>query len=128
LTYAHSPRDVQQVPPSRGRFVVPGILRESGLGRPAEGVRENARSLGVDVEQISIGGASAGANLGAGAAVKLRDEDDWRPAQLILGYPVAHPVVPSPSASLAALVTEVPQILRFPPVTTKFINLTSSPV
>ena len=86
-------------------------------------VRENARSLGVDVEQISIGGASAGANLAAGAAVKLRDEDGWRPAQLILGYPVAHPVVPPPSASLAALMTEVPQILRFPPATTKFINM-----
>ena len=64
-------------------------------------VRGNARSLGVDTGRISVGGASAGATLAAGAAVRLRDEDGWPPAHLILGYPVAHPVVPPPSASLA---------------------------
>jgi acetyl esterase len=86
-------------------------------------VRENARSLGVDAGRISIGGASAGANLAAGAALKLRDADGWPPAHLILGYPVAHAVVPPRSASLAALMAEVPQILHFPPAATQAFNV-----
>jgi acetyl esterase len=86
-------------------------------------VRRNADTLGVDPGQISIGGASAGANLAAGAALKLRDADGWQPEHLVLAYPVAHAVVPSPSASLAALMAEVPQILRFPPSATQFFNV-----
>jgi hypothetical protein len=66
-------------------------------------VRENAAGLGADGGRISIGGASAGAALAAGAAVRLRDEDGRPPAHLILGYPVAHPVIPPPSASLAGV-------------------------
>jgi acetyl esterase len=85
-------------------------------------VRQNASSLGVDASQISIGGASAGGNLAAGAALKLRDEDGWLPAHLILGYAVAHAVIPPPTASLAALMEEVPPILRFLPADTQFIN------
>ena len=85
--------------------------------------RQNAQSLGANPGRLSIGGASAGANLAAGAALKLRDADGWQPAQLILAYPVAHAVVPVPSASLAALMTEVPEILRFPPATTHAFNV-----
>jgi len=86
-------------------------------------VRQNASSLGVDAGQISIGGASAGGNLAAGATVKLRDEDCWQPAHLILAYAVAHAVIPPPSASLAALMTDVPPVLRFPPDATQFIAM-----
>jgi acetyl esterase len=86
-------------------------------------VRENARSLGVGAGRLSIGGASAGANLAAGAALKLRDADGWQPAQLILAYPAAHAVIPSPSASLAALMTEVPPPLHFPPAVTHAFNM-----
>jgi acetyl esterase/lipase len=69
-------------------------------------VRENAAGLGADGGRISIGGASAGAALAAGVAVRLRDEDGWAPVHLILGYPVAHPVIPPPSVSLAALMAD----------------------
>jgi acetyl esterase len=86
-------------------------------------VRQNAQSLGVNANRLSIGGASAGANLAAGAALKLRDTDGWQPAQLILAYPAAHAVIPAPSASLAALMTEVPEILRFPPAMTHAFNV-----
>jgi len=86
-------------------------------------VRQNAQSLGVNADRLSIGGASAGANLAAGAALKLRDADGWQPAQLILAYPAAHAVIPAPSASLAALMTEVPDILRFPPAATHAFNM-----
>jgi acetyl esterase len=81
--------------------------------------RQSAPSLGADADWICLGGASAGANLAAGAALKLRDADGWKPAQLILAYPGAHAVMPTPSASLAALMTEVPDILRFPPALTR---------
>jgi acetyl esterase len=85
--------------------------------------RENAQSLGTDAGRISVGGASAGANLAAGAVLKLRDADGWQPAQLILAYPVAHTVLPPLSASLAALMADVPNILRFPPALTRALNL-----
>ena len=85
-------------------------------------VRGNAADLGADGGRISIGGASAGATLAAGAAVRLRDEDGRPPGHLILGYPVAHPVIPPPPASLAALMADVPPVLRFPPAATAFIT------
>jgi len=43
-------------------------------------VRDRAEELGVDPARITIGGASAGGNLTAGAAVRLRDRDGWAPA------------------------------------------------
>jgi acetyl esterase/lipase len=70
-----------------------------------------------------IGGASAGATLAAGAAVRLRDEDGRPPEHLILGYPAAHPVIPPPPASLVALMADVPPVLRFPPAATAFITM-----
>lgn len=78
----------------------------------ARWVRDNAQSLGVDISRISIGGASAGGNLAAGVTLKLRDRDDWLPAHLILAYAVAHPVIPPASASLTALMQDVPTPLR----------------
>ncbi len=57
-------------------------------------VRDGAAELGVDRHRISVGGASAGANLAAGATLRLRDDDGWQPAALLLAYPVAHPVLP----------------------------------
>src|ERR1700685_2224594 len=57
-------------------------------------VRGNASSLGIDPGKVSVGGASAGANLGAGAALKLRDADGQPPAHLFFAYGVAHSVIP----------------------------------
>ena len=78
-------------------------------------VRDNAIPLGVDPDRISLGGASAGGNLAAGAALRLRDDDSWVPAALLLAYTTFHAVVPPPSAGLAPLLPEIPRILRFLP-------------
>jgi acetyl esterase len=73
-------------------------------------VRESADDLGIDPDRISIGGASAGANLTAGAVLKLRDREGWLPRALVFVYGVAHPVVPPPSPALAAKLAELPAI------------------
>lgn len=65
--------------------------------------------------RIVLGGASAGGNLAAGAALRLRDVDSWQPAALALVYPVLHPELPPPAASLTRRMAEVPPILHFPP-------------
>ena len=78
-------------------------------------VRETAADLGVDGARISLGGASAGGNLATGAALKLRDEDGWVPAALLLAYTTFHAVVPPASPSLAPLLADVPLLLRFLP-------------
>jgi len=78
-------------------------------------VRDEAVALGIDPSRISLGGASAGGNLAAGATLKLRDADGWVPAALLLAYTTLHAVVPSPSRSLAPLLAEVPPLLRFFP-------------
>jgi acetyl esterase/lipase len=85
--------------------------------------RENASSLGIDPGKVCVGGASAGANLAAGAALKLRDADGQPPAHLIFVYGVAHSVIPPMSADHAALMLEVPALLKFPPEATGFLNL-----
>jgi acetyl esterase/lipase len=74
-------------------------------------LRDNADTLGIDDDRISIGGASAGANLTAGAVLKLRDREGWLPRTLVFVYGVAHPVVPPPSPALAAALAELPAIL-----------------
>ncbi|WP_448628339.1 alpha/beta hydrolase [Geodermatophilus sp. URMC 64] len=85
-------------------------------------VRDSAAELGVDPARVSLGGASAGGNLAIGAALKLRDEDGAPPAALLPIYPVAHAVVPPASASLAAKMAEVPDVLRFFPPQTRWFN------
>jgi acetyl esterase/lipase len=75
-------------------------------------VRDNATDLGIDPARISIGGASAGGNLSAGAALKLRDREGWVPAALVLVYALLHPVVPPASPSLAVALTELPPLFR----------------
>ena len=75
-------------------------------------VRDHSGDLGIDSARITIGGASAGGNLTAGAAVKLRDRDGWVPAALVLVYPALHPRTPAPSASLAAALAELPPLFQ----------------
>jgi acetyl esterase len=73
-----------------------------------------AGALGVDPEDVSLGGASAGANLAAGAGLRLRDDADRPgPRRLLLAYPCVHAVLPPASDELTEKMTEVPRLLRF---------------
>ena len=74
-------------------------------------VRDNAEALGIDGSRIAVGGASAGANLTAGAVLKVRDRDGWLPSALVFVYGVAHPVLPPASPALAAALAELPPLL-----------------
>ncbi|MET1074689.1 MAG: alpha/beta hydrolase [Umezawaea sp.] len=98
------------------RLAVGGVAHPVPLDDVVAAVRwtrDHATDLGVD--RIHVGGASAGGNLAAGAALRLRDEDGWTPASLVLAYPVLHPELPPPTPSLVARMAEVPPILHFPP-------------
>ncbi|WP_432747554.1 alpha/beta hydrolase [Streptomyces sp. JH002] len=61
----------------------------------------------------SLGGASAGAALALSAAIGLRDDGSAPPAALLLAYPFAHFPVPVLDDDTAALMRELPPILRF---------------
>ena len=50
-----------------------------------------AELLGVGSNALLLGGASAGGNLAAGAAARLRDAGEFVPAGLVLVYPALHP-------------------------------------
>jgi acetyl esterase len=83
----------------------------------------SADELGIDPERVFLGGASAGANLATGAALRLRDDGDVPAAAgLLLAYPVFHAVLPPPSEELAQKMTEIPVVLRFPPEARKTIT------
>ncbi|MEU1167338.1 alpha/beta hydrolase fold domain-containing protein [Streptomyces sp. NPDC005921] len=72
-------------------------------------VRDNAADLGVDPARIAVGGASAGGNLAAGAALRLRDEGET-PWQALLLYPLVHAPLPAPSDELAAALVQLPPV------------------
>jgi acetyl esterase/lipase len=62
----------------------------------------------------AIGGASAGAALALGAALRARDTGRPVPAALLLAYPFAHFPNPAADASLAAALSEaLPPVSRF---------------
>ncbi|MFB4300576.1 alpha/beta hydrolase [Actinomadura sp. NTSP31] len=84
-------------------------------------VRDHAGDLGVDPARIALGGASAGGNLAAGAALRLRDEHQtlW---QVLLAYPVLHPELPEPSTELADALATMPPGLLFAPEQTRQLN------
>ena len=65
--------------------------------------------------RVSLGGASAGANLAAGLCVRLRDNDHPLPASLVLAYPLVHPVLPPMSAELQQKTAPLSALLAFGP-------------
>jgi acetyl esterase/lipase len=71
--------------------------------------------LGADGPRISIGGASAGACLAAGAALRIRDTGKAQPASVILAYPVVHPMLPVPSPELAEKLAALNPAMAFAP-------------
>lgn len=86
-------------------------------------VASQADSLGIDRNRLALGGASAGANLAAGAALRLRDEGYVPgPGHLLLVYPCVHAAVPEASAELAAKLPAVPRVLRVLPETAERIT------
>jgi acetyl esterase len=83
---------------------------------------QNAKSLGGDPSRVSVGGASAGANLAASAGMRLRDRGGDQPASLVLVYPVLHNEIPAVDDELAALLAPLPAFLTFPPSSMAAIN------
>ena len=77
-------------------------------------VRDNAAMLGIDPERISLGGGSAGANLAAAAALKVRDAGETLSAALLLVYPLMHVEIPPMSPDTEAAMAELPPVLRIP--------------
>ncbi|MFD6140167.1 alpha/beta hydrolase fold domain-containing protein [Promicromonospora sp. NPDC060271] len=71
--------------------------------------------LGVGPERWSLGGASAGGNLAAGASLRLRDAGGPQPRSIVLAYPVAHYELPAPSPELAEKIAALPPDRSFPP-------------
>ncbi|MDQ0835049.1 MULTISPECIES: alpha/beta hydrolase [Streptomyces] len=78
-------------------------------------VRENAAVLGIEPARIIVGGASAGANLAAGAVLRLRDDDKWLPAALVLAYATLHSVPPPLSPPLVEAFAPLPRMVRILP-------------
>ncbi|WP_078916307.1 alpha/beta hydrolase [Streptomyces viridochromogenes] len=75
-------------------------------------VRDSSAVLGIDPDRITVGGASAGANLAAGAVLRLRDDDGWLPVALVLAYSVMHPALPALSAELAEALAKLPRMVQ----------------
>jgi acetyl esterase len=86
-------------------------------------VAAQASRLGVDPARLCLGGASAGGNLAAGAALRVREDGDAvRPARLLLVYSGLHPVLPEASPELAERLRELPPALRFLPADVERIH------
>lgn len=84
-------------------------------------VVESAGELGVDVERISLGGASAGASLSLAAARELVATGGPVPQALVLAYPVAHNSW-ARDPQQEALMSGLPRLLRFTTEDTVEIN------
>jgi acetyl esterase len=88
-----------------------------------EWMRDNADRLGASPGNIAFGGASAGANLTAGAALRLRDAGGGQPRSVILAYPLVHPDLPIARPEVAEKIEALPPEARFPPEIVELLNL-----
>lgn len=68
---------------------------------------ENAGDLNTERDRIALGGASAGANLISGVALRLRDEGGPVPPLVLPIYPIVHQRLPPFSEELASKLDEV---------------------
>jgi xylan 1,4-beta-xylosidase len=84
-------------------------------------VRQNTDHLGIDPSRIAVGGGSAGANLAASVALHAGDTGQ-KPSQMLLAYPIVHPVLPPPSPELSDALATTPTAMRFLPASTLSIN------
>lgn len=83
----------------------------------------NTDVLGADPERLSIGGASAGANLAASALLQFRDAGGLQPRSGVLAYPSVHAVPPAVTPEFLAGMGDLPPMLRFLPEVIRVINL-----
>lgn len=79
--------------------------------------------LGCEVEHLHLGGASSGANLSAGVAVRLANGAGPLPASLILVYPSLHAELPEASPSAAAAAAALAPEQRFTPDFMRALNV-----
>jgi acetyl esterase/lipase len=79
--------------------------------------------LGLPVDRLHLGGASAGANLSAGVVVRLRAATGPLPASLVLVYPVLHAEMPVATPAAAAAIAGLSDELRFSSGFMRAINL-----
>ena len=79
--------------------------------------------LGVPEGGWCLGGGSAGANLAAGAALRLRDADRAQPRSLVLAYPVMHAEHPPHRPELAAKLATLAPEDRFSPEMVRAMNV-----
>ena len=77
-------------------------------------VHGGAVEFGIDASNLSLGGASAGANLAAGASLELRDLQGAIPRTVLLAYPAVHVRVPPPSPDLEEALRAVDDSALFP--------------
>ncbi|TFD91106.1 alpha/beta hydrolase [Cryobacterium lactosi] len=84
---------------------------------------ERAADYSIDPDRVSLGGASAGANLAAGASLRLRDAGGVQQASLLLAYPLVHAVLPEPAAELGQKIAALPADARFEPDDVRAMNL-----
>lgn len=75
---------------------------------------EASAQLNIDPSRLALGGASAGGNLAAGAALALRDQGSQLPSRLLLAYPAMHHELP-PTDHLPFDIALIASILRFGP-------------
>jgi len=87
------------------------------------GWRAAADLLGIPVERLHLGGASAGANLSTGVVVRLRAGAEALPLSLLLVYPVLHAEMPVATPAAAAAMAGLPDEMRFSPGFMRAINL-----
>ncbi len=83
---------------------------------------ENASRYGAHPGRVALGGASAGANLSAGAAMRLRDRGTTEPVLLALVYPSLHDGILAPNDELRRLLEGVPPFRIFTPEARDAIN------
>jgi acetyl esterase len=89
------------------RLAVDGVRFPAPLDDAMAGWRWLA---GQGFDRVFAGGASVGATLATGIAVRLRDAGEPLPAGLLLAYPIEHYPVPAATLDLS----DVPAMLRFP--------------
>lgn len=73
---------------------------------------DELRAGGID--RLHLGGASAGGNLAAGVAKRLRDDNSALPASVLLIYPTLHFDLLPPSAEGASALARLNPVARFP--------------